>query len=83
MLFRSGTSQEFEAELAQTLSGIHARVDNFRSFTAEGDLHCILPRDEFYHQETAGTRLVDWMERLVNGRAVDNVQCPTCSIDTR
>ncbi len=63
-----------EANLAE----IHDRADNFRSFTAAGDLHCILPRASFYRLETGGMLIRDWVADLAAGRQVDNVRCRDC-----
>ena len=51
---------------------------NFRSFTAGGDLHCILPRAEFYTYSANGVRFVDWVAALAAGQGVNNVACTDC-----
>ncbi|MCP5095360.1 MAG: pectinesterase [Chloroflexi bacterium] len=72
----------FRADLAAHLSSVHLEAPNFRSYTASGDLHCILPRSQFYSQEANGVRLVDWVQALANGTAVNSVQCETCAVNT-
>lgn len=71
----------FATDLATHLSSIHAEVPNFRSFTAAGDVHCILPGAQFYSRETAGVRFMDWVTALAEGQDVANVQCETCQVD--
>lgn len=78
----SGLGPEgFAADLTTHLNTIHAAAPNFRSFTPEGDLHCILPRPQFYSRETGGVRLVEWVKALAEGQDVANVQCETCTVD--
>ncbi len=51
---------------------------NFRSFTAGGDLHCILPRAEFYTYSANGVRFRDWIAALAAGQGVNTVACTDC-----
>ncbi len=71
----------FRQDLATHLSAIHASAANFRSFTSEGDLHCILPHAQFYDLETNGVPLVTWVQALATGVDVPNVQCTSCQVE--
>jgi len=42
-------------------------LDNFASFTAAGELHCIIPFPEFYEYETGGVALFDWVAAIASG----------------
>lgn len=48
-------------------------LPNFASYTAAGDVHCIIPLAELYEYEVDGLRLVDWIAALVAGEAVESV----------
>jgi hypothetical protein len=78
-----GEAADFPAALATSLSQIHAQAPNFRSYTADGALHCITPRPQFYSLETEGIPLREWADDLANGRAVDSVQCATCRVQMK
>jgi hypothetical protein len=73
-----GQPGQFGADLQAYLAEIQAGAPNFRSYTAAGDLHCVLPGDLFYRHETAGVRYVDWVRDLAEGRDVENVTCMDC-----
>lgn len=77
-----GEVEDFPGALAASLSAIHAQAANFRSYTAAGSLHCIMPRLQFYTLETEGVRFRDWVDDLAHGRSVPDVQCPTCAVKT-
>jgi hypothetical protein len=74
-------TSDFPAELAESLSRIHAGATNFRSYTAGGELHCITPRGQFYGLEVGGVPLHEWVASMAAGRPVDNVLCPTCQVE--
>jgi hypothetical protein len=52
---------------------------NFRSYTAGGSLHCILPRAEFYTYSANGVRFRDWIAALAAGQGAQNVACTDCA----
>jgi hypothetical protein len=58
---------------------IRASIDNFRAFTAGGELHMILHRPEFYTYAAEGFRVRDWVAALVHGEDVPDVRCTDCS----
>ena len=77
-----GDAANFAADLAAHLSSIHAAAPNFRSYTPSGDLHCILPRPQFYTTEVDGLKLTDWVQALADGKPVTSVKCETCQNET-
>lgn len=70
------------AFLAQTLDDvlntIGENAPNFHAYTAEGDLHCITPRNQFYSYEVNGVRFVDWIAAYAKGEAVETIHCEGC-----
>ncbi len=75
-----GDGSDWEPLLEEHLLAIHSAVPNYRSFTAGGDLHCVLPRGEFYTYAIDGVRLVDWVRDLANGEPVPSLHCTDCSV---
>ncbi len=55
---------------------------NYRAFQAPGEQHCIIIQENFYEVEANGTRLVEWLQDLVDGEDVENVLCTECDRDT-
>lgn len=64
--------------LNTTLSQISEHAPNFRSYTAEGDLHCITPRPEFYSYTVNGVRFVDWIAAYAKGESINTIHCEAC-----
>lgn len=77
-----GDAANFAADLATHLTNIHQASPNFRSYTPSSDLHCILPRPQFYSTEVAGVKLTDWVQALADGEPVSSVKCETCQNGT-
>jgi Pectinacetylesterase len=65
-----GTAGDFPAALAQSLGEIRASTPSFRSYTAPGSSHCVLPLDRFYSLRVRGVSLAGWVRRLAAGRPV-------------
>jgi len=57
-----------------------AGVD-LHSYTAPGDGHRILEWPTFYKLKVNGKWLVDWVDRLIEGKPVDDVHCKKCRVD--
>ncbi|HEX2908256.1 MAG TPA: pectin acetylesterase-family hydrolase [Phototrophicaceae bacterium] len=70
---------EYEDALRLNLRDINNSVLNFRSYTQGGNLHCILPRTEFYDYATNQVRFRDWIADLAAGRRLNNIACTDCS----
>jgi hypothetical protein len=48
------------------------------SYVGPGDEHVILSDGPFYRETVAGVKLVDWVTRLIEGQAVEDVRCQRC-----
>jgi len=64
--------------LRLNMRDISNRARNFRSYTQGGNLHCIIPRAEFYTYQVNGVRLVNWIADIAAGRGVNNIACTNC-----
>jgi hypothetical protein len=49
------------------------------SYIAPGGEHTTLSDGTFYTEAVDGTRLVDWVTRLVAGEPVEDVHCTDCT----
>ncbi|WP_420642497.1 pectin acetylesterase-family hydrolase [Candidatus Leptofilum sp.] len=74
------SAETFAPALAEAISAIHLESPNFRSYTADGDIHCIMPGNLFYTREVAGVRFRDWVTDLAAGNEVANIQCESCGV---
>jgi hypothetical protein len=54
---------------------IREQVPEFRSFTVGGFQHTVLNQDLFYHYQSNGHRLRDWVAAIVAGEPVASVDC--------
>ncbi|XXX78183.1 pectin acetylesterase-family hydrolase [Sorangium sp. So ce134] len=73
-----GGAQVWSEAMKASIASIEASTPNFRSFLASGSEHCILWRPEFYTVASGGTRLVRWLDALVNGEPPPSVVCDGC-----
>jgi hypothetical protein len=48
------------------------------SYTSPGHDHVVLSDGPFYTETVNGVRLVDWVDRLIERRPVDDVRCQNC-----
>jgi hypothetical protein len=74
-----GDASAWSSQMKASFAKIEAAIPNFRAFIAPGDVHCIIPRNDFYSVESAGTRLVDWITAMVNDKPVSSVTCDGCA----
>jgi hypothetical protein len=58
---------------------IEAAGVNLESYIAPGDEHTTLSDGTFYTEEVNGQPLVEWVSRLIEGEAVDDVHCVDCA----
>lgn len=65
--------------LEPNFADIKAEVEDFHTFTAGGDGHCITPTDDFYNIMAGDMRLVEWVAMLANGDAVTDAKCEDCA----
>lgn len=75
-----GTSEDWTPLLETHLDEVNMNTENYFSFTAGGELHCVTPRSSFYTYAIDGVRLVDWIADFANGQAVDSRHCADCDI---
>ena len=84
-----GTQAQWYPHLGIPAGDLRSRIDaneaqieqagvNLLSYVAPGDDHVILADGPFYTQEVSGERLVDWVARLIQGKAVEDVHCRRC-----
>jgi len=74
-----GTAQEWSDQMVASIAETHTATPNFHSFTAPGEMHCILPYNEFYSVQSDGVKLTDWLEALIDGQPLPDVDCAECS----
>ncbi len=55
-------------------TAIEATGANLHSYTAPGEGHGLFEFADFYQLEVHGTRLVDWLDDLINGKTPDDIQ---------
>ena len=68
-----GPPEGFDADLRRSLASIHRRAPTFRSFTAPGPEHCILPTSRFFDERHGGVSVREWVTALAAGREVADV----------
>jgi hypothetical protein len=54
---------------------------NLHSYVAPGDEHVALSEELFYTETVNGEKLVEWVTRLIDGEAVEDVHCAKCTAD--
>jgi hypothetical protein len=75
-----GTSDgDWTGQMLDSIAEIESRAENFCSFTAPGDQHCILTRNDFYNVESNGVLLIDWLGEMLGGSQPDSVMCVDCA----
>jgi hypothetical protein len=74
----SGSPDDWNVLLESHLDTIHTNAPNYRSVTAGGRLHCILPRGEFYNYAIGGVRFRDWVADMSAGKPVESLHCADC-----
>ncbi len=63
-------------ELQQAnFADIDAAVDNFNTYTAGGEEHCVTNTPNFYTYKVNDVSLRDWVADLAAGKEVENVAC--------
>ncbi len=68
-----GAKTDFPAALQESLSDVSTTTDNFASFTAAGERHCILNFPAFYDEAQGDVSLLTWVTDLAHGQAVETV----------
>lgn len=72
------SADQFDEELWSVIETTDQTTPNFRYYHAEGDMHCITPRPDFYQRTVNGVRFVEWVTALAQGQDVTSVRCDTC-----
>ena len=67
------------AGMLANVGEIEDTVPQFRDYLSPGSTHCIIEKDELYTKEVAGTKLTDWLGKIVADESVDDVHCPSCT----
>ena len=76
-----GSEAEWTEQMLESIDTIEEQTDNFCSFLAPGDTHCIVTRNSIYTVESDGVRLVDWLAELLEGGSPGSVRCADCGGD--
>ena len=58
---------------------IKTKYPDFRSFTIGGTEHTILQNDRFYFNQTNGVLFLDWINNILKGNKVSNIDCTNCT----
>jgi hypothetical protein len=74
-----GDAASWSSKMKASFAKIEAATPNFRSFIADGDVHCIIVRDALYSVTSGGVRLIDWLTAMVNDKPPPSVACEACS----
>jgi hypothetical protein len=74
-----GDAASWSSKMKASFAKIEAATPNFRSFVADGDVHCIIVRDALYSVASGGVRLIDWLTAMVNDQPPPSVACEACS----
>jgi hypothetical protein len=71
----SDWSQKMQANLAE----ISSTTPSFHYYLAADYEHCVINKNLFYTSETAGTKLVDWLNGALDGATPANASCADSS----
>lgn len=81
-VFYAGLSGYDASGLVDLMDANEARVEGEGveplSYTAPGDDHTLVRKDEFYEMEVDGVLLVDWLDDVLAGDDVDDIHCTEC-----
>ena len=74
--------EEDTSDLKTSIDANEAAIEDAgvvqHSYTAPGDGHGVVGDNLVYTMEVNGIRLVDWVEALIAGEPLDDVQCDEC-----
>lgn len=80
-----GPGDEWNSRMVANVTAIADEVDNFRYYTAPGQIHCIHPYRFYYERDTgpdgaAPLDYVTWLDELINGAELPaNIACDATS----
>lgn len=78
LLLMGGT--DWSAGMRSNIGTLIDGIPSFREYMSPGDVHCIIEKDDFYSKEVEGTKLTTWLGKMVKDEAIENVNCPACTI---
>ncbi len=70
----------WQAGMLANLGELVRDVPTFREYTSDGSVHCIIEKNAFYEKTIASTKLSEWVGKIANDEAVQNVNCPECTL---
>lgn len=73
-----GDPGEWSAKMMSSVEEILQSTENFSSYIAPGEEHCIIPYDYFYTTTTQGVTFKDWFADYIAGKSVTSVKCVDC-----
>jgi hypothetical protein len=76
-----GKEEDWAPTMEAGIKEIADNTPNFRSYTAWGEVHCIMPGPFFYTYQVEGVRFRDWVADLASGQDVDSVHCVDCETE--
>jgi hypothetical protein len=75
-------AEGWSQKMLASIDEIEQRADNFESFIASGEQHCILPHGNFYTVHAGGVLLTDWLKGLVDRATPRSPRCTDCAAPT-
>lgn len=73
-----GDGADWSGMMYQHLRDISVNDSSFRYYVAPGEDHCVIPYERMYTINSNGVSFSDWLNRYINGQAVNNVECNDC-----
>lgn len=70
----------WQAGMLANIGELVRDVPTFREYMSDGSVHCIIEKNEFYMKTIADTKLSEWVGKIANDEAVENVNCPSCTL---
>ncbi len=71
------TPQSWSAKMREHVVTIKASAPAFRAYTAAGSVHTIMLSNTFYTDRIDGVSMHDWVAKMVNNDAYNNIDCNT------
>ncbi len=73
-----GTALEWSEKMYASIADIEENTENFVSYTAPGEVHCIIWDNDIYNVISNNVKLIDWMNDMVDGEAMQSIACVDC-----
>jgi hypothetical protein len=73
-----GDEIEWSKQMYASIERIEEKVDNFSAFIPAGEQHCIVHFPNFYSVTAGGTKLVDWLDDMLNAKPLPSKKCDPC-----